>query len=164
MRVFQHLANPSGPRRVRAWVQRVVVIAVVLWGTVAPGAEALRPFLVVGDAIPKSLTGQAGDPQRGRLVVTGRELGNCLLCHRMPISEERFQGTIGPDLSGVATRLSEGQIRLRIVDASRLNSQTVMPPYYRVDGLQRVQAAYQGKPVLTAEQVEDSVAFLLTLH
>lgn len=148
----------------RDWLQRAVVIAVVLSGAAAPGAEPLRPFVVMGDAIPKSLTGQGGDPQRGRLVVTSRELGNCLLCHRMPIPEEQFQGTIGPDLSGVATRLSEGQIRLRIVDASRLNPQTVMPPYYRVEGLQRVQAAYQGKPVLTAEQVEDSVAFLLTLH
>lgn len=93
-----------------------------------------------------------------------RELGNCLLCHRMPIPEERFQGNIGPDLSRVAGRLSGGQIRLRIVDSSRLNPSSIMPPYYRVEGLQRVLAAYRDKPVLTAEQIEDAVAFLSTLR
>jgi L-cysteine S-thiosulfotransferase len=149
---------------VRGWLQRVVAIAVVLSGSVAAGAEPLRHFVVVGDAIRESLTGERGDPQRGRLVVMSRESGNCLLCHRMPIPEERFQGNIGPDLSGVAARLSEGQIRLRIVDSSRLNPRTIMPAYYRVDGLQRVLAAYQGKPVLRAEQIEDTVAFLLTLR
>jgi sulfur-oxidizing protein SoxX len=82
----------------------------------------------------------------------------------VPIPEERFQGNIGPDLSGVAARLSAGQIRLRIVDSSRLNPRTIMPPYYRVEGLQRVAAAFLGKPVLTAEQVEDAVAYLLTLR
>jgi sulfur-oxidizing protein SoxX len=133
-------------------------------GVAGARAEALRPFLVVGDAIPLSLTGGRGDPQRGRDVTVKRELGNCLLCHRVPIPEERFQGTIGPDLSGVAGRLSEGQIRLRIVDESRLNPQTIMPPYYRLEGLHRVMAAYRGRPVLSAEQVEDVVAFLLTLR
>lgn len=93
-----------------------------------------------------------------------RELGNCLLCHRMPIPEERFQGNIGPDLSGVGGRLSGGQIRLRIVDSSRLNPTSIMPPYYRVEGLQRVLTAYRDKPVLTAEQVEDAVAFLSALR
>lgn len=140
------------------------MVAVVLSGVSALPAEPLRPFVVVGDAIPESLTGQPGDAQRGREVVMSRELGNCLLCHRMPIPEERFQGNIGPDLSGVAGRLSGGQIRLRIVDSSRLNPSSIMPPYYRVEGLQRVLAAYRDKPVLTAEQIEDAVAFLSTLR
>lgn len=148
----------------RGWLRRAVAVAVVLFCVAAARGEPLRPFVVVGDAIPQSLAGQPGDPQRGRLVVMSRDFGNCLLCHRVPIPEERFQGNIGPDLSGVAARLSAGQIRLRIVDSSRLNPQTIMPPYYRVEGLQRVAAAYLGKPVLTAEQVEDAVAFLLTLH
>jgi L-cysteine S-thiosulfotransferase len=137
---------------------------VLACGVAGARAEALRPFSVVGDAIPRSLTEGRGDAQRGRDVTVKRELGNCLLCHRMPIAGERFQGTIGPDLSGVAGRLSEGQIRLRIVDESRLNPQTIMPPYYRLEGLQRVMAAYRGRPVLTAEQVEDVLAFLLTLR
>jgi sulfur-oxidizing protein SoxX len=96
--------------------------------------------------------------------VVSRELGNCLLCHRIPVPEERFQGSIGPDLSGIASRLTEGQIRLRIVDISRLNPQTIMPPYYRVEGLRRVLSAYRDKPILTADQVEDAVAFLLTFR
>lgn len=154
-----------GKLPVQGWLQAAgLVIASVIYGHAAAGTEALRPFVVVGDAIPQSLTGQRGDPQRGREVVVSRQLGNCLLCHRVPISEERFQGNLGPDLSRVAARLSEGQLRLRIVDASRLNPPTIMPPYYRVEGLQRVVVAYRDKPMLTAEQVEDVVAFLWTLR
>ena len=154
-----------GTPRVRGWSRAAgLVIVLAIRGLATAETETLRPFVVVGDAIPQSLTGQRGDPTHGREVVVSRELGNCLLCHRMPASEERFQGNIGPDLSGVAARLSEGQIRLRIVDASRLNPSTIMPPYYRVEGLQRVMAAYRDKPVLTAEQIEDVVAFLWTLR
>ena len=144
------------------WGTGVVMAVALVSGVASVQAETLRAFAVIGDAIPRSLTGQPGDPERGREVVVSREFGNCLLCHRMPIPGERFQGTIGPDLAGVAARLSEGQIRLRIVDASRLNPETIMPPYYRLEGLRRVLAASRGKPVLTAEQVEDVVAFLLT--
>lgn len=150
----------KGRLRGAGWLAAIALVC----GVSGAGAESLRPFAVLGDTIPRSLTGRLGDPQRGRDVVVKRELGNCLLCHRMPIPEERFQGTIGPDLSGVAGRLSEGQIRLRIVDESRLNVQTIMPPYYRVEGLRRVLAAYRDQPVLTAEQVEDAVAFLVTLR
>jgi sulfur-oxidizing protein SoxX len=151
---------------VRAWRQGAGLVAAVVLasGMAAVRAETLRPFAVTGDAIAEPLTASPGNAQRGREVVVSRELGNCLLCHRMPIPEERFQGNVGPDLSGVANRLSEGQIRLRIVDASRLHPETIMPPYYRVEGLQRVLAAHRGKPVLTAEQIEDAVAFLLTLR
>ena len=152
--------GPPGRARPRAacWV----TAAAVGWSAVAVGAETLRPFTVVGDAIPQSLTGRPGDPQRGRQVVVSRQFGNCLLCHRMPVPEERFQGNLGPDLSGVASRLSAGQIRLRIVDETRLNPDTIMPPYYRLEGLRRVMTAYRDKPVLTAEQLEDAVAFVLT--
>ena len=155
-------AGGRGRARLRAagWV----AAAAVGWSAVAAGGETLRPFTVVGDAIPQSLTGRPGDPQRGREVVLSRQLGNCLLCHRMPVPEERFQGNLGPDLSGVASRLSAGQIRLRIVDETRLNPDTIMPPYYRVERLGRVMAAYREKPVLTAEQVEDVVAFVLTFR
>jgi sulfur-oxidizing protein SoxX len=148
----------------KAWPWAGALLAAVVLGSVVAvgGAETLRPFVVGGDAISQSLTGRRGDPLHGREVVVSRELGNCLLCHKMPIPEERFQGSIGPDLSGIATRLTEGQIRLRIVDAARLNPETIMPPYYRVEGLRRVLSAYRDKPVLTAEQVEDVVAFLLT--
>lgn len=148
-----------------AGLRRAALAAVLVGGGLsAPRAEPLRPFTVVGDTIPQSLTGGPGDAQGGRAVVTSRELGNCLLCHRMPLPEERFQGDLGPDLAGVARRLSGAQIRLRIVDESRVNPATIMPPYYRVEGLRRVLATYRDAPVLTAAQVEDAVALLSTFR
>ena len=127
-------------------------------------AEGLRPFRVVGDAIPESLTGEPGNPERGRAIVVNRQVGLCLLCHTGPFPDERFQGTLAPDLGGAGARSSEGQLRLRMVDASQLKPDTIMPPYYRIDGLTRVAPAFQGKPILTAEQIEDVVAFLMTLR
>jgi L-cysteine S-thiosulfotransferase len=129
------------------------------------GADSgLRPYTVVGDTIPQSLAGVKGDVERGRAIVANRQLGLCLLCHSGPFPEEKFQGTLAPDLKGTGARASEGQLRLRIVDARRLNPNTIMPPYYRVDGLARVAPAFQGKPILSAEQIEDVVAYLATLR
>jgi L-cysteine S-thiosulfotransferase len=127
-------------------------------------AQELRTFSVAGEAIPASLTGAKGDAARGRAIVANRHVGLCLLCHSGPFPEERLQGDMAPDLKGAGSRWSEGELRLRIVDARRLNPLTIMPPYYRVDGLQRVAPAYRGKPVLTAEQIEDVVAYLMTLR
>jgi sulfur-oxidizing protein SoxX len=115
------------------------------------------------DAIPSPLTGAAGDPLSGKRIVLDRHVGLCLLCHSGPFPEERFQGNLAPSLAGVGSRLSAGQIRLRIVDASRVNPQTIMPPYFRTEGLERVAPAYRGKTVLSAQQIEDVVAFLVTL-
>jgi sulfur-oxidizing protein SoxX len=125
---------------------------------------ALRPYMIIGDAIPASLTGSSGDPVRGREIVVNRQVGLCLLCHSGPFPEQKFQGTMAPDLKGAGARSSEGQLRLRIVDASRIKPDTIMPPYYRADGLERVAPSFQGKPILTAEQIEDVIAFLLTLR
>ena len=116
------------------------------------------------DAIPESLTGAKGDPARGRTIVTSRQVGLCLLCHSGPFPEERFQGNLAPDLKGAGSRWSEGQLRLRIVDSSRITPATIMPSYHRTEGLQRVAPAYRGKPVLSATQIEDVVAFLMTLR
>jgi len=127
-------------------------------------ARELRPVTVVGDAVPESLTGAKGDPARGRTIVANRQVGLCLLCHFGPFPEERLQGNLAPDLKGAGARWSEGQMRLRIVDASRLNPDTIMPPYYRVEGLERVAPTLRGKPILSAEQIEDVVAFLMTLR
>lgn len=115
------------------------------------------------DAIPESLTGAKGDPQRGRAIVASRQVGLCLLCHSGPFPEERFQGNLAPDLRGAGRRWSEGQLRLRIVDSSRINAATIMPAYYRSEGLERVAPNWRGKPILSAAQIEDVVAFLLTL-
>lgn len=115
------------------------------------------------DSLPSPLNGATGDAARGRAIVLDRHVGLCLLCHSGPFPEERFQGDLAPNLAGVGARLSAGQIRLRIVDPSRVNPQTIMPAYYRTEGLSRVAPAHRGKTVLSAEQIEDVVAFLVTL-
>jgi sulfur-oxidizing protein SoxX len=115
------------------------------------------------DAIPTPLSGAKGDPARGRAIVASRKDGLCLLCHSAPIPEERFQGSIGPDLNGIASRLSEGQIRQRIVDPGKLNPTTIMPAYFRSDNLTRVAPSFKEKTILTAQQIEDVVAYLMTL-
>jgi L-cysteine S-thiosulfotransferase len=144
------------------------VVGAVLAGTVVcctagRADEWLRPYTIVGDAIPASLTGAKGDPARGKAIVLNRQVGLCLLCHSGPFPEERFQGNMAPDLKGAGSRWSEGELRLRLVDAQKLNPDTIMPPYYVVDGMNRVAPAFRGKPILTAEQIEDVVAFLAAL-
>jgi sulfur-oxidizing protein SoxX len=125
--------------------------------------QPVPPLQVGGDAIPQALTVTPGDPARGRAIIASRQHGLCLLCHTGPIPEERFQGDLAPDLAGAGSRWSEGQLRLRIADAQRLNPASIMPAYYRSDGLARVGSNWQGRPVLEAQQIEDVVAFLLTL-
>ena len=139
-------------------------LAALLTSTGAIAQEELRPYTIVGDAIPDSLTGAAGDPLRGRAIVLDRRLGACLLCHTGPFPEEKFQGTLAPDLSGAGLRWSEGQVRLRLVDPTRLNPDTIMPAYYRAEGLTRIGLAWRGKPILTAAEIEDVIAFLVSLR
>jgi L-cysteine S-thiosulfotransferase len=129
----------------------------------AANTQELRPYTISGDAIAQSLTGKAGDPVRGRALVVERTI-TCILCHSGPFPEEKFQGDLAPNLTGSGSRWSEGQLRLRLVDAPRLNPATIMPSYYRVDGLERVGPAWRGKPILSAEQIEDIVAYLATLR
>jgi len=126
-------------------------------------AQELRSYAVIGDTIPLSLTGTAGDVARGRALVVERS-STCILCHSGPFPEQKFQGDLAPSLAGSGSRASEGQLRLRLVDASRLNAATIMPSYYRVDGLDRVGALWRGKPILSAEQIEDIVAYLVSLR
>jgi sulfur-oxidizing protein SoxX len=135
-----------------------------LYGAPAGRAQGSTAATVVGDAIPGSLTGRPGDVARGRDIVFNRDRGNCAVCHVMPAPDERSHGDVGPSLKGVAGRLSEGQMRLRLVDGRRLNPKSIMPSYYRLDGLQRVAKVYAGKPVLSAEEIEDALAYLMTLR
>jgi L-cysteine S-thiosulfotransferase len=130
----------------------------------SPPATALVKFESKDHAIQASLTGKPGDAEQGKKVVVGRQLGNCLACHQITaLKDEPFHGNTGPSLDGIASRLSPGEIRLRIVDATQANPDTMMPAFYRTEGLNRVLPRFQGKPILTAEQVEDVVAFLGTL-
>ena len=144
---------------------RAALLAILLASTapVVRAQEAPDVVVVEGDAIPEPLAARPGDASRGRAIVANRSVGLCLLCHSGPIPEERFQGTLSPSLAGAGTRWSVGQLRLRIADGARLNPDTIMPPYYRTAGLQRVAGAFEGKTILTAEQVEDVVAYLATL-
>jgi len=137
--------------------------AAVLTPPCATGAQELRPYVITGDSIADSLTGLPGDAARGRALVLERT-STCILCHSGPLPEEKFQGDLAPSLAGAGSRWSTGQLRLRLVAASRLNPATIMPSYYRVDGLDRVGPAWRGKPILTAEQIEDIVAYLATLR
>jgi L-cysteine S-thiosulfotransferase len=132
----------------------------VRWAAIALSIASGSAF--GSDSIPASLTGAKGDPARGRAIVANRQVGLCLLCHSGPFPEERFQGDLAPDLSSAA-RLTEGQIRLRIVDPRRVNPETIMPAYYRTEGLTRVVPSLRGKTILTAEQIEDVVAYLVSL-
>ena len=126
-------------------------------------AQGLRSYVVSGDAIPDSLTGMPGDATRGRALIVDRA-STCILCHSGPFPEAKFQGDLAPSLAGAGSRWSEGQLRLRLVDASRLYPATIMPSYYRIDGLVRIGPAWRGKPILSAGQIEDMVAYLASLR
>lgn len=142
---------------------RLLLVAALAVGcTYAAAQDALVTYDVVEGAIPKSLTGKPGDPANGRALVVKRET-TCLLCHAGPFPDQRFQGNLSPDLTGTGSRWTEGQLRFRMVDAMRLNEATIMPSFYRIDGLNRVAKNLRGKPILSAEQIEDVVAFLMTL-
>jgi L-cysteine S-thiosulfotransferase len=130
----------------------------------AAAALPAAAFEVVGDGIPQPLSATPGDIDRGRTIVANRQVGLCLLCHSGPFPEERFQGNLAPSLEGAGARWTAAQLRLRIADNRRINPHSLMPAFHRTDGLQRVGSAWQGRPVLDAQQVEDVVAFLGTLQ
>jgi len=130
-------------------------------------AMAVEPYVVEADAIATSLSGRAGDATRGAQLMQERNKSLCVLCHAGPFPDPHLQGTIAPDLSGVGSRLSPAQLRLRIVDMKRLNPQSIMPTYYAdvADSADvRVSAQWRGKPILDAAQIEDLVAYLRTLQ
>jgi sulfur-oxidizing protein SoxX len=129
----------------------------------AVAAQSLASYTVSGNGIDQSLTGAPGDVARGRALVADRS-STCILCHSAPLPEVRFQGDLAPNLAGAGSRSSIPQLRLRLVDAARLNPATIMPSYYKVDGLERVGRNWQGKPILSAEQIEDIVAYLASLR
>ncbi len=143
-------------------IAHIALIAALAFPGVAT-ADALVPYKIVGDGIPESLTGAPGDAAQGRKLVLDRST-TCILCHSGPFPETRFQGDLAPDLAGSGTRWKVDQLRLRLVDASRFNPDTIMPSYYRTDGLVHVGKNWTGKPILTAAQIEDIVAYLATLQ
>jgi len=129
----------------------------------AAQAEMMSYEVVDGVSIPKPLTGEPGDAGRGREVAIDRKKGNCLACHKLPIPEQPFHGEVAPDLAGVGDNYSEGELRLRVVNPKVLNPDTMMPAFYRAEGLHRVAKDFQGQTILSAQEVEDVVAYLMTL-
>jgi L-cysteine S-thiosulfotransferase len=115
------------------------------------------------NAQAQSVSVSPGDAVKGRAIVSNRQVGLCLLCHSAPIPEERFQGNIGPSLAGVGARWNIDELRQRVAYSRSINPQSVMPNYLQTDNLNRVAPAQQGKSILSAQQVEDVVAFLATL-
>lgn len=131
--------------------------------TSAVAAEKLKYTIKGGDSISKSLTGKSGDAKNGRKLAINRKKGNCLACHEMPIPEQAFHGKVGPSLMGIAGRMSEGEMRLRLVDPKVVNPDTIMPAFYKNAGFTRVMKKFKGKTMLSAMQIEDIIAYLKTM-
>ena len=121
------------------------------------------PAVAAGPGLDASLTGTPGDAARGRQIIVDRRRGLCLLCHSGPFAEVRFQGTLAPSLAGAGARLGVADLRLRMVDSRKVVPDSIMPAYFRTEGLLRVAAAQAGKTLLDAQEIEDVVAFLATL-
>jgi L-cysteine S-thiosulfotransferase len=161
---------------VRTGAMRTVPIFGLLCALVSPAAgqgalpgQTLVPYATVSanglPTIPAPLTTKAGDPKAGQQVVIDRRLGNCLSCHEIgALRTEPFHGEIGPSLDGVAGRWNAAGLRMIVVNAKKVfGDGTAMPAFYRVDGLNRVRPEFAGKPILTAQQVEDVIAYLGTM-
>jgi sulfur-oxidizing protein SoxX len=160
-----HFAISAGATAAGAALAASLLIVPALAQDSQKDTDALRPYAVVGKAIPQSLTGVPGDAANGRRVAMNRESGDCVLCHALPdMPPDSVHGNVGPPLAGVGARLNAAEFRMRIVDPTRLNPDSVMPAYYRVRNLTQVASAYRGKPVLTAQEVEDVIAYLQGLR
>lgn len=142
---------------------RMLLLA-MLWLAAMPGiAGDCAEFRIVGDAVPEPLAGLEGDPLRGRDLARTVDGGDCTLCHRMPLPDRHSHGTVGPSLDRVGARLDADQIRLRIAAPSRLDPNSVMPSYCTTDHRYRVALGFVGEPILSAQEIEDLVAWLDTL-
>ena len=153
-------------RAASALRRAAIAIATLAWmaSATAAAVDVTPPLRVVGDGIPAPLGTTAGDAARGWALIIARASANCVLCHAVPDHAVRFAGNVGPPLAGVGTRFTTAQLRLRVADSLRINPDSVMPSYYKVSGLDRVAEPYTGKPILTAAEVEDVVAWLGTLR
>ena len=140
-------------------------LAVLLLGTSTLFLPSLAFSQIwVGDSIVNPLTSSPGDVSRGRAIVASRQVGLCLLCHSGPFPEERFQGNLAPDLSASVSHSTAAQLRARLVDPSRFNPTTIMPAYYRTTGLNRVAPKFVNQTILSGQEIEDVVAFLVSLQ
>jgi sulfur-oxidizing protein SoxX len=160
--VCQHYRRRLYLNRFSLVVLAAALVVVALSGA-AQGDDELVHYRIVDGTLPAPLTAQPGDPERGRRIVLERDGGDCTICHAMPLPQREFHGTVGPPLDGIGRRATPGALRLRLVDPKALNAKTIMPAYYKVTGLHRVLDRYRARPILTAQQIEDVIAYLLTL-
>ena len=153
---------PLGLKTITKLIFLVAMLAILPTTTIQ--ADPYYTWQMKNFAIDDPLGGLKGDAVRGKQLSIAADKGSCLVCHEIPIPEESFHGNIGPSLIGIASRLTEGELRLRVVDEKQINPETVMPGYYRHPRhFNLVAEDYEGKTFLTAQEVEDVVAYLLTL-
>ena len=143
-------------------MKRGIALAILLLGIL--NFYAVSAQVITGDSIVESLSSEAGNPVRGRAIVASRQTGLCLLCHSGPFPEERFQGNLAPELKASVARLNAPQLRARIVNAAHFNPQTIMPAYYETRHLNRVAPKFVGQTMLSGQEIEDVIAFLVTLN
>ncbi|MEL6829155.1 MAG: sulfur oxidation c-type cytochrome SoxX [Pseudomonadota bacterium] len=141
----------------------VLALGMLISGVPAVAAPLITEDMLSADSLPAPLEAALGDPERGRLVFVDRDQGHCVLCHQIDGLDAPFQGDVGPPLNGLGATYDEGEIRLRVAQVRRVYPDSIMPEYYRVEGLHQVGEAWQGKPALSAQQIEDIVAFLTGL-
>jgi len=163
-------SRSAGEGKGGSLVMRIVVATAIALGLGMTGAaaETVKPgdVQIVDGAVSQPLTETPGDPEKGRQWFMGRKLGNCLACHQnSDMADQPYHGEVGPPLDGVATRWSPTELRAIVVNSKQaLHEDTIMPSFYRETGFNRVAEKFAGKTILTAQQVEDVVAYLLTLN
>ena len=148
----------------KAFVIQVWIGLLVLSDLYAQGNQQFDDPQTRHEAIPSPLTDRPGNAERGRRIVLDRERGDCVVCHALPLPERHFHGTVGLPLDNVGSRYTVAELRLRLLDPKALNPYSIMPGYHTVSGLHSVLEAYRGKPILSAQEIEDVVAYLLTLR
>jgi len=144
----------------------LALVAICAVASAASAADVAPDDVKIVDGLLESpLTDKAGDPEAGRQLFTGRKKGNCLACHVVTslLDAEQFHGEVGPPLDTVADVYSEAELRARIVNPKTELPDTIMPSFYRTSGMNRVNKKFVGKTILSAQEVEDIVAYLLTL-
>ena len=139
-------------------------IPLAFWLVACSEAGSTTGIAITDDRIEQPLSAQPGRADIGERVFAERNFGHCVLCHSVVGLDVPFQGNIGPDLSTVGLRLTPAQLRLRVVDYQALKPDTLMPSYYRTEGLHQVEIGQIGQTILTAQQVEDLVAYLTSLR
>lgn len=141
----------------------LVALAVGLVASAPVSAQTSATYEVRGDEIPNALAGRPGDPTNGAKLMADRHRSLCILCHAGPFSAPHTQGDIAPSLADVGGRLSAGQIRLRVANIKALNPESLMPAYLKVADRPDIAEAWRGKSILSPAEIEDIVAYLVTL-